>query len=461
MTIRVSDTFSVGVDTNLDVHTPTPTGDGWTEEVRTGNRYQRIRTADDYSQSNAGENSDRHIYTAQPNCSGAEYDVEAQLVGVPAGAGTDDPWFLVARLTGTGDYYSAGVYDNAPAADKKIFKTVGGTPTELASGAMSAEIADNDILMFEVRDATKKLYKNAGEELSTSNNDITASGRAGFGLGNAWVSTDDIVNAWDTDNFELDEVVGGGPTPQSVVATATGVAVVAKLPKKVIPVTATGTPVVSRGLTLYRTFAVAATGVVSVTRKMYETVSVTAVGLAVVARSKQFARAITATAVGVVAVSKLPKKVIAVIATGSAIVNRRLTLYRAISATAVGSASVVRKMYETVAATAIGIPLITRQLQFTKVITATAVGVVTQTKLVKKMVAVTALAIPLVVRKMFVAVAVTAVGVAVVDGVAKFFQVVAATAVGLAVVVTNYIPFVPGGVSAGRFIKWMGGFLGR
>ena len=209
MTIRVSDTFDVDTDTILTAHTPTPTGDGWTEEVRTGSRYQRIRTADDEALSNAGENSDRHIYTAQPNSTGAEYDVEAQLNGVPGGAGTDDPWFLVARLTGTGDYYSAGVYPNAPAADKKIFKTVGGTPTELASGAMSAEIAANDILMFEVRDATKKLYKNAAEELSTANNDITASGRAGFGLGNAWISTDDISTSWKTDNFEIDEVAGG------------------------------------------------------------------------------------------------------------------------------------------------------------------------------------------------------------------------------------------------------------
>lgn len=252
---------------------------------------------------------------------------------------------------------------------------------------------------------------------------------------------------------------GNGVIQQSVVAIAVGSPVVSKLPKKIIGATSIGSVLVKRKM--FKTASVTAVASPSVIRKMFETVVATAIGVPLVTRLKQFTKIVTATAIGVATVAKLPRKVIAATAVGVPTVTRQSSFYRTITATAVGSSLVVRKMYETISATAIVVPLVATQVRFTQAVVATAVGVATVTKLIKKMIVATAIGDAVVKRKMFVSAVATTVGVAVVVEVAKFFQSVTATAVGVVGVATSYIPFAPSGVTAGRFIKWMGGFIGR
>ena len=196
------DFFTEGADTKLVDHTPGGFGSSWVEEEKTGVAIQRIQAADDFAESDTfEESSDRHIYTCRLLPGTAEYDLSVKLLGV-AGADTD-PWFFVGRFTDTNNYYSGGTYPALETADKKIFKKVTSTVTELASGDNG--MAANDTLKFEIRDAAKKLYHNGSEVLTTPDNALTSIGSGGFGLGNAWVSTDDIRSAWQADDFTIDE----------------------------------------------------------------------------------------------------------------------------------------------------------------------------------------------------------------------------------------------------------------
>jgi len=208
----INDTFTEAADTNLVNHVP-DTGTGWTEEENTTTAIQKVIAASDIVRADAAKNSQRHIYSAQPNPSTVEYDIAATLKAVNTGSGgSDDSWFFVARFTDTSNFYSAGTYGGAAAADKKIFKEVAGVITELASGDNG--LAANDTLEFRVRDATKKLFHNGVEVLSTTDNALTSAGRAGFGLGNEWVSTDDITTLYEADNFSVTEVGGVGQKPR-------------------------------------------------------------------------------------------------------------------------------------------------------------------------------------------------------------------------------------------------------
>lgn len=149
---------------------------------------------------------------------------------------------------------------------------------------------------------------------------------------------------------------------------------------------------------------------------------------------------------------------VAATAIGVAVVKRKTS--KTIAATAVGSAKVNVKQFVTVAVAAIGTAVVATQIRFTQAVVAVALANPTVSKLIRKMVPATAVGVAVINRKMFVTVAATALALPVVSTVYKTFQTVIATAIGVAGVATNYIPFVAGG-AGGRFIKWMGGFLGR
>ena len=196
------DFFTQIADVDLVAHAPSGFGSSWVEEERTGVPVQRIQAVDDYAESDRTGLDDRHIYTCRPAPNVNEYDLNVKLLNI-ATTGLA-PWFFVARFTDTSNYYSAGTYAANNAADKKIFKKVTSTVTEIATGDSNA--VDNDTLKFEVRDATKKLYHNGSEVLSSGDNALSSIGVGGFGLGNAWISTEELVLSWRADNFTIDEL---------------------------------------------------------------------------------------------------------------------------------------------------------------------------------------------------------------------------------------------------------------
>ena len=92
--------------------------------------------------------------------------------------------------------------------DKRIFKKVGGTPTELATG--DSGITASDVLRLDARNSgtTLELFQNGSAitGLNSIDTALTASGRAGIGLGSAWVATDDIRLDWEFDDFSRVDV---------------------------------------------------------------------------------------------------------------------------------------------------------------------------------------------------------------------------------------------------------------
>ena len=222
----IDDKFTVSSDVDLDAHTPTDAGTGWTEIENTGDagRIARVLAAEDFLGINIGENLDRKLYTAQGTYPGAEYDIEIDIL---ADAQTNDPFWLLGRVTDADNYYCAGIYDSTD-IDVRLLKKVATTVTEIDS-------ADTDFnsgtwasttIKLEIRDAAKKLFANDGggytELLSSADNALTSTGEAGVAWGNIRTFGEDVHHDWHVDNFLVTDQSAGGPTAVSIIATATG-----------------------------------------------------------------------------------------------------------------------------------------------------------------------------------------------------------------------------------------------
>ena len=218
MTVVIDDKFTEGSDANLVDHTPTDTGTGWTEIERTGARFGKIFAPGTVS-ANSTENDDRCLYTAQGTYTTADYDVEL-LLGEFGTITSVQPFIIMGRLTDSSNYYAAIVYEALAGNDLFIGKKVAGTWTDLASA--DTDIAVTEVLKLELRTVAKKVYLDDVEKLSTADNALTSVGEAGLGLGNVRVSTDDIGNLWDNDNFLVTELVAAAADDEDPYWIATG-----------------------------------------------------------------------------------------------------------------------------------------------------------------------------------------------------------------------------------------------
>lgn len=200
------DNFTEAVsNTPLDSHTP-DVGTGWTklESVNcAGCDIRALAGGFNVARNTLDVAQARVIYTAQATYSSALYDVTAEVrdqFGVP---NDDDPWWLHARVTDASNYYAAGAYLSGANPDIFIIKKEAGVVTTLASANSGFSFSASTTVKFEIRNATKKLFINGAEILSTSDNSLTSTGECGLSLGNTRLSSDDIDTGWTFDVFEI------------------------------------------------------------------------------------------------------------------------------------------------------------------------------------------------------------------------------------------------------------------
>jgi hypothetical protein len=118
------------------------------------------------------------IYTASGTPASAEYDVLVQFFQRLIGVGDLS---VVARFVDTDNYYIAQYTgDLTTTGNFRIYKKVGGSFTELAaSGTILVGQGWPPSVRFRIRDASKKVYVDGTELLTTSDNALTAAGLAG------------------------------------------------------------------------------------------------------------------------------------------------------------------------------------------------------------------------------------------------------------------------------------------
>ncbi len=206
---QVQDEFTVASNELLSVHVPTTSGTGYTA-VYDGGIEIRAESINDDCAANSASTPAGRAYTAQPNPTVAEYDITFVFRNGDSTATRGIGVF--ARHTDNDNVYGFQLSsDGQTFSNKKIFKRVSGTNTEL--GAEDTNLVLNDTYKIDIRDASKKLYVNDVETISTTDNALTSAGGWGIAVGNFAVFADLTGTrvGWRIDNFTCTEVAGGNP----------------------------------------------------------------------------------------------------------------------------------------------------------------------------------------------------------------------------------------------------------
>lgn len=168
----VTCTFAGSNSTNLDAHTPEGLGDTWTRHGSYSGSMQIQTNRIVCIAANAG-------YYASGVPSSAEYSVQATVRRV-SGTGNIGP---TARMSTSADTMYRVLVDGTNVV---LAKRVAGSSTTLGSWAHGLSDGGEIVVKLECLDATKKVYVDGVERISSADNAITGAGRAGvvsFGIG--------------------------------------------------------------------------------------------------------------------------------------------------------------------------------------------------------------------------------------------------------------------------------------
>ena len=171
MTVFVSDTFTDTDAVTLIDHTP-ETGGAWIKNQGSASTNLDISSNTAVSGSTSGSNV---LYSNSAPPGNVEYDIN---VDVFVGATDFGRAGLAARVLDSSNHYFA-IYDNAGTDRLRLRRVQGGTTTLDTSNETLTKANAYDF-KFEIKDATKKLYVDDVEKLSSVDNGLTAAGSAGI-----------------------------------------------------------------------------------------------------------------------------------------------------------------------------------------------------------------------------------------------------------------------------------------
>lgn len=172
----VLDTFTEVSNTPLEDHTG-ETGATWTLHP-SFTSYLRVLAASDELAHAATGSGVSTAYYASGVPSGADYDVTMDVLftGTTSDAGV--PGVAGRMSTSANTYYF--VRHNRPSDVWQLYKRVAGSATLLGSYSQTLSTGVAYELRLEITDATKKVFIDGVERISSADNAITADGRAGI-----------------------------------------------------------------------------------------------------------------------------------------------------------------------------------------------------------------------------------------------------------------------------------------
>jgi len=206
--IYIHDLFTVGADTNLEDHTPTEVGTGWTELITIGGGSLYVESDTDTIKADGGGLGDGVLYTAQGTYNTENYSVCVNIAGTIESG--DDPYVLAARVQNSNNMYIARFSDDTLSFHRKY----DGTWYDLGSEKTGQDYfsAAGDEACFQVSGTGGSVVVNfkvngvSKYTVINTSNPIYAIGEAGYGVGNIGVNDSDDTDDQEADNFLVREI---------------------------------------------------------------------------------------------------------------------------------------------------------------------------------------------------------------------------------------------------------------
>ncbi|NND71023.1 MAG: tandem-95 repeat protein, partial [Rhodothermales bacterium] len=196
----VRDAFTEVSDTPITAHLPN-TGLGWTEvyDSSTAGTDATINGSLDVLNGGSDENSVGQAYTAGPAPTSVDQTISFTLSSIDTTTGTK-PVGVFGRYVDNDNFYYLQVLTNGNAQDSlQLAKMEGGVTTIL--GTVDVTIAPGDTFKLEITDATKKIYHNGIQVISSTDNSLTAVGNWGLYFGDFNGIGGHLRSTWGIDNF--------------------------------------------------------------------------------------------------------------------------------------------------------------------------------------------------------------------------------------------------------------------
>jgi hypothetical protein len=134
----------------------------------------------------------------------ADVKVSVTYPAIASGAGTsDDTVQILARIQSHQTFYGVRIEGAvAGASNQAIYKKVSGVNTQLAT--LAGTLAASDVFAFVLRGSRLELWKNGVLILSATDTAIPGPGRCGVGMGDVFVTGDDLSTNWQMDDFTVE-----------------------------------------------------------------------------------------------------------------------------------------------------------------------------------------------------------------------------------------------------------------
>jgi hypothetical protein len=214
MAIFVSDLFNETTNKALESHVG-EIGATWTFHTSYSTSYLQVNAANDNLENNSGVSTGSVLYYASGSPPSAEYGVEVDLSRVSANGLNLFPG-ISGRIDTAADTHYMARYSHS-AGDWQLYKASSGSYTLL--GSYTQSLSDTTYAQkLEILDATKKVYIDSVERISSSDNSITAAGKAGV----RWNITAQNHTGFTQDNFVATDAAVGGATTIDLTAAALG-----------------------------------------------------------------------------------------------------------------------------------------------------------------------------------------------------------------------------------------------
>lgn len=177
MATTAQDNFTEASDTNIESHTPSPTGTSWTPAT-TGDT--KVIGSTDSVQPRSGANE--CFVREGTDIGDDDMDVSADVVLNTTNSG---------HRAGIAGRYASGSHNNqyqayaqgsaATTYDIFLFKNIAGVRTQLGTYALTvASTAEVVTLKLSILTATKKVFTNGTERISSSDDNLTGNNYAGL-----------------------------------------------------------------------------------------------------------------------------------------------------------------------------------------------------------------------------------------------------------------------------------------
>ena len=191
--IIFNDTFTDTGGTLLTAHTPTPTGDGWTQNWTAGGNLEIDINDLDHS----GGNADGGIGIANPAPSLADYNVTATYSSADS---VDDSVVLIGRYQNNSNFYA---FRWTTTTRHDLYKVVAGSDTLLNNTCSNP--AASDIVTLSFKGSVISVYINGALTCTATDSDISSAGYGGLGIGAGPYYTGDDAGTERLDDFFIQE----------------------------------------------------------------------------------------------------------------------------------------------------------------------------------------------------------------------------------------------------------------